>query len=55
MSNVTVGAALAHIADVLGSSSYLDKEVFIIIPKIRLANEGATKKVSQASRADSHL
>ena len=48
MSNTTISTALAHVADVLGSSGYDNEEVFIIIPNIHLAGREATGKVSQA-------
>lgn len=47
MTNTTVSSALAHVADVLGTSEYSEKEVFIIIPNIVLADKAATDKVSQ--------
>ena len=53
MSNTTVNAALAHVADIISTSDYSDKEVFIIIPNILLANEAATEKVSQTSNLSS--
>jgi hypothetical protein len=46
MSNTNLTTALAHVADVLNSSAYSDREVFIIIPNIQLADEAATTKVS---------
>ena len=49
MSNTTIGTALAQVADSLSSSDYADKEVFIIIPNITLADKAATEKVSPAT------
>lgn len=50
MSDTTVGTALGQVSDILSSSDYTDKEVFIIIPKIILADEAATEKVSSTSK-----
>ncbi|KAF2273802.1 uncharacterized protein EI97DRAFT_144872 [Westerdykella ornata] len=50
MSDSEISTALAHVADVLGSASYVDKEVFIYIQKFRdissfsLENEPGTRK-----------
>lgn len=53
MSSTEVTEALSRVVDILSSSPFLDKEVFILIPHIRLANEAATEKVSFLS--DLHL
>jgi hypothetical protein len=45
MSNTTVGTALAQVADILSSSDYSDKEVFIIIPKLGLQLPTETSRV----------
>ncbi|OAA60528.1 hypothetical protein SPI_05652 [Niveomyces insectorum RCEF 264] len=44
MSSTTVNNGIAHVADVLRSPVYASKEVLIIIPNIRLANDKATNK-----------
>ena len=50
MSKAGVTTALARVADILASSDYLQKEVLIIIPNIRLNDKKATEKVIRAPR-----
>lgn len=44
-----MNSALSHVANVLSSAEYSNKEVLIIIPQIILQDEAAVEKVSNLS------